>query len=188
MLKLLCVASLSLTALMGAVAHPAAAQESVPPATAKALPQGIPTDLKALQLPQDLPTDLKALQLPQGIKVPKEVEEITASLEALTQLQEKYIALQEKIVAIRQRKFALGKGDVNLLDAAKIGLLQSKLGIEKDQLKKIEFLKEIVKLRSEAHARSQRKQKNSSANEDDTLMQEVQLIAAQIELLKAERK
>ncbi|WMW80290.1 hypothetical protein RF679_16820 [Undibacterium cyanobacteriorum] len=168
-------ASLCAMAVINTVTQPAVAQENAPPAAAKVLPQG-------------LPTDLKALQLPQGIKVPKEVEEVTASLEALTQLQEKYIAIQEKIVALRQRKLALGKGDVNLLDAAKIGLLQSKLGIEKDQLKKIEFLKEIVKLRTESHARSQRKQKNGKNSEDDTLMQEVQLVAAQIELLKAEKK
>ena len=129
-------------------------------------------DDKAAQLPLAVPAGLEEVQLP----------------DALTKLQEKYIAVQEKIVALRQHKLALGKGDAKSLDAAKLGLLQSKLGIEKDQSKKIEFLQEMVKLQSESHARSQRKQKNGSGSEDDTLMQEVQLIAAQMELLKAEKK
>lgn len=129
-------------------------------------------DDKAAQLPLAVPAGLEEVQLP----------------DALIQLQEKYIAVQEKIVALRQHKLALGKGDAKSLDAAKLGLLQSKLGIEKDQSKKIEFLQEIVKLQSESHARSQRKQKNGSGSEDETLIQEVQLIAAQMELLKAEKK
>ena len=134
--------------------------------------QAAKQDSKAGELPLALPAGLEEVQLP----------------DALTQLQEKYIAVQEKIVALRQHKLALGKGDAKSLDAAKLGLLQSKLGIEKDQGKKIEFLQEMVKLQSESHARSQRKQKNGSGSEDDTLMQEVQLIATQIELLKAEKK
>lgn len=127
---------------------------------------------KAASLPLAMPAGMEEVQLPDG----------------LTKLQEKYIALQEQIVALRQHKLSLGKGDAKSVDAAKLGLLQSKLGIETDQSKKIEFLQEIVKIRSESHARSQRKQKNGSGSEDDTLMQEVQLIAAQMELLKADKK
>lgn len=134
--------------------------------------QSAPQEVKA-QESKDSPLTQLQKMLPEGVELP----------EAITQLQEKYIALQEKLVVLRQYKISKGKGDANALDAAKLGLLQSKLGIEKDQSKKLEILQEIVKIRSESKARSERKQKNGKASEDDTLMQEIQLIAAQIELL-----
>ncbi len=139
--------------------------------------QSAPQEVKS-QESKDSPLTQLQKMLPEGVELP----------EAITQLQEKYIALQEKLVALRQYKMSKGKGDANALDAAKLGLLQSKLGIEKDQSKKLEILQEIVKIRSESLARSQRKQKNGKANEDETLLQEIQLVAVQIELLKAGKK
>ncbi|TXI89647.1 MAG: hypothetical protein E6Q34_10305 [Burkholderiaceae bacterium] len=136
--------------------------------------QSAPQEVKS-QESKEAPLPQLDKMLPEGVELP----------DSVTKLQEKYIALQESLVALRQYKMSKGKGDANALDAAKLGLLQSKLGIEKDQSKKLEILQEIVKIRSESKARSERKQKNGKASEDDTLMQEIQLIAAQIELLNA---